>query len=233
MKYSFTPETDKDEVYDAALRRVKVRRELADALGAPTRQMREFASDILQRVAVQDCSLLLEFGDDILDALERPESFTRYNMLLVLDRFVENDPRVVAKATSQLEDCLYDEDSKNVRLEAFEVLCRFGALTAARSKVAWSYIAEALRCYHGDPEFPAMLNATITLLGGKVDESVKEDAVRLFLFDAENGKGMLQKKAAQIVAFAPEMVDTIKAEEAVVADSKTTDNDDDFDEDDS
>jgi len=215
MKYSFTLETDKAEVIDGALRRVKTRRELADALGAPSRALREYASDVLQQVARENCDLLIDSSEEIIDALDRPESFTRYNILVVLDRFVPHHAQIVAKALYQLEDCLYDEDSKTVRLEAFEVLCHFGATTEARSKTVWGYLGEALRCYHGDPEYMSMLNCLTDMLqNGKVSDSVKEGVVRLFIFDAEQGKGMLQRRAQQIIALAPGLQEKIKAEQA-------------------
>ena len=234
MKYSFTPDSNKAETVDGAIRRVKTRRELADALGAPSRVMREFASDVLQEVAHTNSDLLVDFSTEILDALDRPESFTRYNILLILDTFVKSHAQVVAKALPQLEDCLYDEESKIVRLQAFEVLCRFGALTETRSKTVWQYVSEALRCYHGDPEYLTMLGYLIDMLqSSKVADSVKEGAVRLFAFDAEQGKGLLQKKAQQIVAFAPEVLDKIKAEQAAAAANRNTGPvvDDDYDDD--
>jgi len=235
MKYSFTIETDKAEVIDGALRRVKTRRELADALGAPTRALREYASDILQEVAHQDCDLLVDLSVEIIDALDRPESFTRYNILLVLDCFVPHHGPIVAKALYQLDDCLYDEESKIVRQEAFEVLCHFGATTEARSKTVWDYLSGALRCYHGDPEYMTMLNYLCDMLNsGKVADSVKEDVVCLFLFDAEQGKGMLQRRAQQIVELAPGMLEKVKAKQAEAAKhaavaTAAEDDDDDYD----
>ena len=218
MKYSFTLETDKAEVIDGALRRVKTRCELADALGAPTRALREYASDVFQAVASQNADLLVDFSTEIIDALDRPEPFTRYNILLVLDCFVSHHASIVSKALYQLEDCLYDEESKIVRLEAFEVLCHFGATTETRSKTVWNYLSEALRCYHGDPEYMMMLNHLSDMLqNGKIAGSVKEGVVRLFIFDAEQGKGMLQRRAQQIIAFAPEAWEKVKAEQAEAA----------------
>lgn len=215
MKYSFTTETDKAEVFDGALRRVKTRRELADALGAPSRALREYASDVLRQVADENSELLVDCASEIIDALDRPESFTRYNMLLVLDRFVPHHAQIVAKALYQIEDCLYDEDSRIVRLQALEVLCHFGATTEARSKTVWGFVSEVLRCYHGDPEYMTMLNSLTDMLQtGKVAESVKEGVVRLFIFDAEQGKGILQKRAQQIVALTPELTEKVKAEQA-------------------
>ena len=218
MKYSFTIETDKAETIDGALRRVKTRRELADALGAPSRALREYASDVLRAIAAENADLLVDFGEEIIDALERPEAFTRTNILLVLDSFVPRHAIIVSKALYQLEDCLYDEESKIVRLEAFEVLCHFGATTETRSKTVWSYLSEALRCYHGDPEYPMMLNYLTDLLqSAKVSESVEEGVVRLFLFDAEQGRGVLQKRAQQLIARYPELQKKIKTERAEAA----------------
>jgi len=232
MKYSFTPETDKAEMIDGAIRRVKTRRELADALGAPSRALREYASEVLKELALQDSDLLIEFSDEIIDALDRPESLTRSNILSILLTFLKSHAQLVAKALPQLEDCLYDEESKIVRLQAFELLCRFGALTEARSKTVWGYVSEALRCYHGDPEYLTMLGQLIDMLqNGKVAESVKEGAVRLFAFDADQGKGLLQKKAQQIVDLAPDVLEKIKIEQAEAAANRKAEplDDDDYD----
>ncbi|MCL2324843.1 MAG: hypothetical protein FWC48_04660 [Actinomycetia bacterium] len=215
MKYSFTIETDKTEVLEAALRRVKTRHELSDALGAPSRALREYASDVLEKVAESQVELLVDFADAIIDALERPEVFTRANILEILDRMVARHAAIVSKAIAQLEDCLYDEDSKIVRLEAFAVLAHLGATTQARSRTSWEYLSEALRCYHGDPEYPMMLNYLSEMLGSaKVADDVREGVVNLFIFDAEQGKGMVQKRAQQIVELCPGCLKKVKAQRA-------------------
>jgi hypothetical protein len=223
MKYSFTIETPQAETLDSALKRVKVRRELADALGGPTRPLREYASDIFAQIARLDPKELLDFQAEIIDALDRPESLTRYNMLETILELSRLNPKIVITAFDPIEDCLYDEDSGTVRLYAFRVFAHYGATGTARSMKVWTDLSEAIRCYHGDPEFIPMLNEVITMLGGKVDQKVKDAAAELFAFDADNGKGTLKRKAAAITAFAPEVIKRLKAEAARIEKQKAED----------
>jgi len=212
MKYSFTSETPLEETIDSALRRVKTRRELADALGNESRMLREYAAQVFVGVAGSDATLLQDFEDDIVDALDRPESLTRYSMLEVIAALSQLDSKIVLKAYEPLEDCLYDEDSGTVRLYAFRVFAAYGASGPARSQKVWSDLSMALRCYRGDQEFIPMMNELITMLGGKVDQKVKDSAAELFFFDIENAKGLLKRKAELVATFAPEVIEQLRAE---------------------
>ena len=212
MKYSFTPETPLAETVDSALRRVKTRRELADALGNESRAIREYAAQVLVEVAQADISLLQDFEDDIIDALDRPESLTRYSMVEVIGALAQLNPKIVLKAYEPLEDCLYDEDSGTVRLYAFRVFAAYGATRTARSQKVWPDLSMALRCFHGDPEFIPMMNELIMMLNGKADQKVKDSAAELFFFDIENARGLLKRKAETIATFAPETVERIRVE---------------------
>jgi hypothetical protein len=212
MKHSFTSETLLEETLDSALRRVKTRRELIDALGSETRALREYASNVLLIVAQQEPALLLDFGADIADALNRPESLTRYNTIETIGLLAQLQPKLVTSTFEALEDCLYDEDSGTVRLYAFRVLAAYGATGTARASKVWPSLSTALRCYHGDAEFIPMLNELIAMLGGKVDQNVKDSATRLFAFDADNAKGTLQRKAQTVTTFAPEVIEEIREE---------------------
>lgn len=209
MKYSFTPDSAINETYDDAVRHVKTRRELADALSCNTRALREFASRIFVEIASEKPELLVEFEADIIDSLHRPEPMTRYNALAMLLALLENDSKIVDRVRQSgddidpLEDCLFDEESGQVRMGAFKILSRYGGTTATRSEKVWPLLSEAVRCYHGDSEFVPMLNELINMLGAKAAPTVRQEAGDLFCFDAENGHGLLQKKAAAIAALAP------------------------------
>ncbi|MDR1775652.1 MAG: hypothetical protein LBS17_04340 [Actinomycetes bacterium] len=215
MQYHFTVDTPIEESVDGAIRRVKDRREYADALGASSRRIREYASCVILELARRDASLVSDFADAIADALDRPETQTRYNMLEAIRLLCPVQAKVVDGAYDAIEDCLYDEDSATVRLYAFQVFTCYGATTAARSKRVWPTIAAALRCYHGDAEFIPMVNELLAMLEGKVDQSVKEGATELFAFDAENGKGLLARKAQAVIAYAPEVIERLKREAAL------------------
>jgi len=212
MKYSFTPETPLEETVDSACRRVKTRRELADALGNELRLQREYAARVFVEVAHCDAALLQEFSAEIIDALDRPESLTRYCMIEVIGILASQNPKLVLTAYEPLEDCLYDEDSGTVRLYAFRVFAAYGATGTARSSKVWPDLAMALRCFHGDPEFIPMVNELITMLSGKADQKVKDAAAELFYFDLENARGLLRRKAEAIAEFAPDTITRLRAE---------------------
>jgi hypothetical protein len=90
-----------------------------------------------------------------------------------------------------------------VRLAAFRLLCAYGATTEKRSERVWPLVDEAIRCYHGDPEFPAMLVSVYRLTSGNSSDEVKLAAAERLVFDAENRKGLIGRRARQIVACAP------------------------------
>lgn len=78
-------------------------------------------------------------------------------------------------------------------------LCKLGATTEKRSEKVWPLIDEGIQCYHGDLEFQDMLLAVIDFSQGKLDGSVKSALADRMRFDAENGKGMLRRRANQII----------------------------------
>jgi hypothetical protein len=200
------------DLVQSALDSKKVRKDLVDALGHQSRALREYASQALIDLARADIGLLQEYSAELIDALSRPESLTRYSMIEILGDLAKSEPKIVLGAYEPLQECLYDEDSGTVRLYAFRVLARYGATGPARSLKVWPDLSMALRSFHGDPEFMTMMSELIAMLGGRSDASVKEAAVRLFAFDAEHAKGELRKKAEQIASFAPEVLASINEE---------------------
>ncbi|MHB9003437.1 MAG: hypothetical protein ACYC6C_05160, partial [Coriobacteriia bacterium] len=99
---------------------------------------------------------------------------------------------------------LHDAESGVVRLAAFRVLCAYGATTAKRSEKVWPLIDEALRVYHGDPEFANMLTGVVRLMSVEsTPDELKHAAAERMEFDAEHTKGVLGRRARQIVACAP------------------------------
>lgn len=199
-RYEVHIDTPIDEVIDLAGRYIAVRRALADALGDSSRLMREYASQALYDLACVQPELLVEFSDSCIDALYRPEAPTRYNSLAIVQILAQRDMRLVDRAWEGCEDCLYDEESGTVRLAAFRLLALYGSTTPVRSEKAWLLISDALRCYHGDPEFITMLNEFITMLKRNVSDKIKEEAREQFAFNLENATGLVQKKAQEIVA---------------------------------
>ena len=211
-KQNFNTETPIEEAVATASQCTATRKELADALGHESRFVREYTSQVLVELARNDANFLQEHANDIIDALNRPESLTRYSMIEIIGELAQTQPKLVTSAYELLQDCLYDEDSGTVRLYAFRVLARYGASAPARSVKVWPDLSMALRCFHGDSEFMSMMSELIAMLGGRCDQSVKEAAVELFAFDAEHARGDLRKKAEAIAAFAPEVLARINSE---------------------
>lgn len=203
MKYSFTTETPLEQTIDASLRRVKIRRELADALGCESRSMRQYASCALLGVAEQNFEDVLEFAPEVFDALNRPEPMTRYQALRIINIFINHVPRCIDKVFEDIEACLYDEESPNVRGSAFKVLAHYGSTTAKRSEKVWPSLSDAIRCWHRDVVFMDMVNDVITLLEGKCSPRVLVEAADLFEFDVESNDVALKKKAKYIVSLKP------------------------------
>ncbi|MCL2403401.1 MAG: hypothetical protein FWC86_04135, partial [Coriobacteriia bacterium] len=212
MEQSFTLENPIEETVQTASECAKTRKELAESLGHQSRAMREYTAQVLTELMRADVALLQDHADDIVDALNRPESLTRYSMIEIIGELANLDSKIVTDAYEPLQDSLYDEDSGTVRLYAFRVLARYGATGPARSVKVWPDLSMALRSFHGDPEFMAMMNELIAMLAGRADTAVKESAVELFAFDAEHARGDLRKKAETIATFAPEVLERINKE---------------------
>lgn len=172
---------------------------LMDALASGSRRERQQAASAIALVAKADPAAVAPHIGELVDALNRPEAQTRWEALEALALMVPQDARACEKAIEGAEIALFDEDSGPVRLSAMRFLCAYGATTENRSEKIWPLIDEGIQCYHGDLEFQDMLQAVTDFSNGKLAPSVKEKLIERMRFDAENGKGALQKRAAQIV----------------------------------
>lgn len=199
----FTADDDRSAVASEALGKAKVLKAVVAALAGEDRRLRQFAASVGREVASQDASLLKPYAAELADALHRPESQTRWEVLGIFEDLVAVDARLVDKALDGAETALHDEDSGVVRLAAFRLLAAYGATTAHRSERVWPLIAEAIRCYHGDDEFPAMLISLFNMVSANASDEVKYAAADLMAFDADTGKGLLKRRASRIVACAP------------------------------
>lgn len=200
---SFTPDDDKAELAEKALADPALLSEIIEALGGEDRRRRQYSASTVHEIAIKDATPFKEHADELADALHRPESQTRWEVLGVFEKLVAVDARCVDKALAGAETALHDEESGTVRLAAFRMLTSYGATTAKRSERVWPLIAEAVRCYHGDPEFPAMLSGLHRMVAGAAADEVKFAAAELMSFDAENAKGLLKRRARSIVECAP------------------------------
>lgn len=173
--------------------------ELVEALSGSSRRERQNAASVLAFLAKDHADLLLAHNAAIIDALNRPEAQTRWECLDILTCLVDLESRTCDKAVVGAETALFDEESGPVRLAAMRFLCKLGATTVNRSERIWPLIDEAIQCYHGDFEFQDMLIAVIDFSTGKLAPQVKEELASRMAFDAANAKGVLKRRAQQIL----------------------------------
>lgn len=162
------------------------------------RRRRQEVAHRLAAVAKVDSSLLADHVDDLLEALERPEAQTRWEILTALTEMCPEQADKLAGAFDGAEESLFDDDSATVRLAAFVFLCRYGATSAERSDAAWPLLDEAVQCYHGDAEYRDMLGALLDFARGEASAQTKEALAQRVAFDAENGSGYVKTFSAQI-----------------------------------
>lgn len=194
---------DKEKIAEAAIRGKRARASVFHALAGDDRAQRTLAARVVHTIALKKPEVLVSYGAELADALDRPEAQTRWEVLGALEKMVAVDARAVDKAITSVTTALHDAESGVVRLAAFRLLCAYGATTAHRSEKIWPFIDEAVRVYHGDPEFPNMLSSVYRLVTGAASDEVKLAAVARMEFDAENSKGLIGRRAKQIVECAP------------------------------
>ena len=173
--------------------------EVVARLSESKRRDRQIVAMALNQVAKADPAPLASYTTPLIDALNRPEAQTRWECLEILTALVPYESRACSKAIPEAEAALFDEESGPVRLAAMRFLCKLGATTASRSEKVWPLIDEGIQCYHGDLEFNDMLAAIADFASGKLSDQVKVELKDRMTFDAENGKGSLQRKAQQII----------------------------------
>lgn len=192
-----TPEEKKQ--VEEAIANPAALNELIEALSGGSRRGRQQAAKVIAAVAAANSEILVPHAAALVDALERPEAQTRWECLDTLAQLVPLDGRTCEKAVPGAETALFDEDSGPLRLAAMRFLCRLGATTEKRSEKVWPLIDEGIQCWHGDLEFQDMLIAIIDFSQGKLAPEVKAALADRMRFDATNGRGMLKKRAVQIV----------------------------------
>lgn len=169
-------------------------------LSASKRQERQKAASALSVLSKEHADAILPFVADVIDALSRPEARTRWECLDVLTSLVALDVDACEPALGEAETALFDEESGPLRLSAMRFFCKYGSMSEDRAEKTWPLIDEAIQCYHGDLEFQDMLLAVIEFSEGTLGEDVRAALARRMSFDAKNGKGLLKKRASQIVA---------------------------------
>lgn len=173
--------------------------EMIKSLQGPSRRTRQNAASVFSIVASRKPELLIGHIDAFIDALNRPESQTRWECLDVLTALISLDSCACEKAIPGAESALFDEGAGSLHLSALRFLCAIGATTQARSVQVWPLVDEAIQCYHGDFEYSEMLSAVTGFAEGELDQTVKDSLKDRMAFDATSGKGALKKRSQQIV----------------------------------
>lgn len=189
-----------NSLYERALADDGKLAELVEQLSQGNRRARQMAGAAIALVAKEAPMRLIAHASSLIEALNLPEAQTRWECLDALTLIAGCDARACDKALVGAETALFDEDSGPVRLAAVRFLCKYGSTTSTRSEKVWPLIDEAIQCYHGDLEFNDMLTAITDFSIGKLSGSVKQQLAERMSFDAVNGKGSLQRRAAQIVS---------------------------------
>lgn len=172
---------------------------LVEELAGSSRRRRQEVAHKIAVVAHTDASMVTPFVGSLMDALERPEAQTRWEVLDALTALVDEHAEEVAPAFEAAETALFDEDSAPVRLAGFVFLCRFGATSEERSDQVWPLLDEAIQCYHGDPEYRDMLVALLAFVQSAASAATKAALAERLKFDAENGASYVKSFSAQII----------------------------------
>lgn len=174
-------------------------RDLIEDLAGSSRRNRQHAASVMHALAKMSPETVVPYIDNLVEALDKPESQTRWESLETLSSLVSVDSRACDKAIPGAESALFDEDNGLLHLAALRFLCNLGATTKKRSEKVWPLIDEAIQCYHGDPEFLEMLASVNEFAQGKIEDSVKTELAARMAFDAKSSRGALQRRAVQIV----------------------------------
>ena len=172
---------------------------LFENLEGSSRRTRQLSASVLAVIARENPELVADRTNAFVDALNRPEAQTRWEVLDALSAIAEKDPDSVTGAFDGAEASLFDDGSATVRLAAFVFLCRLGASSPERSDEVWPLIDEAIQCYHGDAEYRDMLAALLALAQGNASDATRKALAARVKFDSESGSGYIKSFSAEIV----------------------------------
>lgn len=172
---------------------------LVENLSGRDRKARQMSAHVIAELARIRPEAIAPFVDDLIDAIERPEAQTRWEVLDALTSLASVDPETAAKAYDGAETSLFDEESGLLRVTAFRYFTTMGIQPGWSTRV-WPLLDEALQCYHGDQEFPGMLDAIAAFAQEPTtDASVRAALAERMKFDAQSSKGALSNRARQII----------------------------------
>ena len=187
------------EMAENAMKSKKVFEQVVSSLSCASRIDRQQAAETIYFIAQKKPEKLFQSIPEMIDALNRPESQTRWESLRALAILAKIEPKACEQAFESAEIALFDEESGILRLSAFQFFSSLGSVNALLSKRCWVLLSEAIQCYHGEVEYDDMLDALLQFTNGKIDKSVKQDIKEIFAFDLENSKGSTHQKTLAII----------------------------------
>ena len=173
--------------------------QLIEILAGESRRKRQYAAGVVLALTREQPELMVPCIEQLTDALYRPEAQTRWQVLEALSILTAYDIDSMDAALEGAASALYDEDSSFVQLAAVRFLCAYGAHDAKRSEKVWTYLDEAIQCYHGDLAYQDMLDCVIAFSQGKISSKVRAALADRVRFDAENASGPLGRRTRAIL----------------------------------
>ena len=174
---------------------------LLEALSMESRLRRQEAARRLSLFAEHRKDDLKKSVDVLVDAMDRPEEQTRWQILNTLMVVGADDPELVSGAFEAAENALFEEGARASfsRLAAFRYFVMLGKSSPERSDEVWPLLDEAAQVYHGLPEYREMLVALADFAGGSISESSRKAVADRVRFDAQGRTGGFLKSYSQRV----------------------------------
>jgi len=132
-----TAEEKKNAAVAHATRNKRVLKALVSRLAGEGKMDRARAAEMVHEVACQTPERLIDHIPHLLDALDRPEPQTRWEVLGALEEMAPKFARMLDKAIVPATVSLHDADSGVVRVSAFRMLAAYGATSIRRSEKVW------------------------------------------------------------------------------------------------
>lgn len=195
----FDPDSDDTQVAEEAINDPAILEALIESLGDASRRVRQFSASSIRQISQIKPDILVGRGAELADALYRPEAQTRWEILEALNRLAQISRDDALHAYEGAHDALYDEESGTVRLHAFYYFVNLGASDQGWSDKVWPLLDETIQCYHGDNEFPEMLQALCRFAQGDISLETRKALIDRLSFDAEQGKGYIKRQANVII----------------------------------
>lgn len=192
---------EREKAADEALKDQGAMDDIMELLGGTNRLKRQKAASTVAIISNKDAKALLPYAEEVAEALSRPEAQTRWEVLEAFTSMIAVDPEAASKVQEAAEDALYDDESGMLRYTAFRYFAKLAATSRERAARIWPLLDEALKCFHGDPEFAGMLDAVVDLLQtGDVDAATRSAIAKSMSFDAQSGsKSPLASRARHII----------------------------------